>query len=902
YTTGDQSNARVTALDDGGWLVTWQSKGQDGSSNGIYQQRFSKNGDKISDFAPEGANATVSLDEDTSYSFEKADFGFTDADGDKLESITITSLPSSGTLVLDGVAVEKNDVIAASDIRKLVWTPDANANGKGLDSLKFTVTDSYGTTSKSAYTITFDVDAVDDLTVYAETRVNSATAGNQTAAQVTTLSDGSYVVTWQSADQDGDGNGIYQQHYSAKGVKIGGEVQVNSYTVSEQLAPSITALSGGGWVVTWQSAGPDGSSYGIVQQRYDADGNADAAGEILVNTTATSAQRNPVVTALDDGGWVVAWESLHGGDMNIYQQRFTSGGVASDGETLVNGWVSGNQVASTITALKDGGWVVAWEGSGGNGSEYGIYQQRYNSAGTAVGSETLVNSTTAGDQGTPSITGLADGGWVVTWYDPNKDGDAFGIFQQRYNSSGATVGSETQVNTFVTGIQFEPSVTALKSGGWVVTWSSSDHDGGQYGVYQQLYNKNGAAVGDETRINTTTDADQDTPSVSALNDGGWVVTWSSYGQDGDGEGVYMQRFNSAGKTSFSSDPTGKNKTVTAKEDTDFSFAKSLITFSDNDGDTLSSIVITSLPTKGKLTFAGQAVQKNDVIAAADLDELVWTPPANANGKNVASIGFKVEDSSGNMSSSTYKLTMDVTAVNDAPTGADKTLTIKEDSGYKMNKSAFGFADIDGDSLGAVKISTLDGDGTLTFKGKEVALGASIAAKDLGQLVWKPLKDAFGTGVGDIGFKVVDDNGLASSKINHLIFNVTDVVDTITGKKGADTLIGTAGADTISGLAGNDKLDGRAGNDSLAGGTGKDTFIFTGKLNDADKIVDFDVNGGDVIDLSASKIKNFSDLMTTYAHDSGSDVVISFEAGGKVVSSLTIEGVSVAELKVDDFLI
>ncbi|MBD0864884.1 MAG: hypothetical protein GDA36_04375, partial [Rhodobacteraceae bacterium] len=56
----------------------------------------------------------------------------------------------------------------------------------------------------------------------------------------------------------------------------------------------------------------------------------------------------------------------------------------------------------------------------------------------------------------------------------------------------------------------------------------------------------GTTVGDESRLNTETDNDQQAPSVTALSNGGLVVTWQSEHQDGDGWGVYGRTFAPAG--------------------------------------------------------------------------------------------------------------------------------------------------------------------------------------------------------------------------------------------------------------------------------------------------------------------------------------------------------------------
>ena len=90
---------------------------------------------------------------------------------------------------------------------------------------------------------------------------------------------------------------------------------------------------------------------------------------------------------------------------------------------------------------------------------------------------------------------------------------------------------ETLVNTTTANDQIQPTITALTDGGWVVSWSSLGQDGSDYGVYQQRYSAAGATVGSETRVNTTTTSSQDQPTIAALTDGGWVVSWESY-QDG----------------------------------------------------------------------------------------------------------------------------------------------------------------------------------------------------------------------------------------------------------------------------------------------------------------------------------------------------------------------------------
>ena len=117
-----------------------------------------------------------------------------------------------------------------------------------------------------------------------------------------------------------------------------------------------------------------------------------------------------------------------------------------------------------------------------------------------------------------------------------------------FDIGGNDVSGEFQVNTYTSDNQYYPSTTALADGGFVVTWTSDGQDGSSYGIYAQRYDANGNTQGSEFRVNTYTSNNQSNPSITALNDGGFVITWFSYNQDGSGYGIYAQRYDADGNT------------------------------------------------------------------------------------------------------------------------------------------------------------------------------------------------------------------------------------------------------------------------------------------------------------------------------------------------------------------
>src|SRR5262245_36948458 len=121
-----------------------------------------------------------------------------------------------------------------------------------------------------------------------------------------------------------------------------------------------------------------------------------------------------------------------------------------------------------------------------------------------IGTDVQVNTTTPGVQANPAVAALANGGFVVTWQSFGQDGDAWGIYSQRYDASGAVAGGEFRVNTTTLDSQLYSSVTGLVDGGFVVTWSSLSQDGNGSGVYARRYDTNGTPVGGEFQVNAVT--------------------------------------------------------------------------------------------------------------------------------------------------------------------------------------------------------------------------------------------------------------------------------------------------------------------------------------------------------------------------------------------------------------
>ncbi len=325
---------------------------------------------------------------------------------------------------------------------------------------------------------------------------------------------------------------------------VGGEFQVNTYTTDGQYSSAVAADADGDFVVVWTSR-QDGDAYGVFGRRYTSAG-APVGGEFQVNTHTTSTQTQPAVAAAADGDFVVVWNSFYqdGSDTGVFGQRFTSAGAAVGGEFQVNTYTTDAQYSPQVAADADGDFVVVWPSLGQDGNVSGAFGQRYTSAGAPLGGEFQVNTYTTGRQFLPAVAADTDGDFVVVWTS-DHDGDR-DVFGQRYTSAGATTGAEFEVNTYTTNNQFDGAVAADADGDFVVVWTSDDgQDGNNHGVFGQRYTSAGVTVGGEFQVNTYTTGRQFLPAVAADTDGDFVVVWTS-DHDGDYYGVFGQRYSSAG--------------------------------------------------------------------------------------------------------------------------------------------------------------------------------------------------------------------------------------------------------------------------------------------------------------------------------------------------------------------
>jgi hypothetical protein len=372
-----------------------------------------------------------------------------------------------------------------------------------------------------------------------EFQVNTYTTSSQFAPSVAADPEARFVVVWTSNGQDG-GFGVFGQRYFINGIPMGPEFRVNTYTTGDQFEPSAAMTGGGNFVVAWT-----GTQGGIFGQRFFS-GGPPAGPEFLVNTYTGATQYQPAAATDIFGNFVVVWTSLgqDGSGAGVFAQRYAGSGAPAGPEFRVNTYTTGEQYRPAAAFGWTGEFVVVWQDGtvgGGGGAGRGVFGQRYDGSGAPLGPEFQVETYTTGFQGFPSVAADASGDFVVVWHSDGQDGSDLGVFGQRYSSAGSPLGPEFRVNTYTTGLQGFPAVIVDGGGNFAVVWAAQDGSGG--GIFGQRFDNAGTPVGSEFRVNTHTTDAQAAASIAAIGGGTFVVAWQSSGQDGSAYGVFSQRYN-----------------------------------------------------------------------------------------------------------------------------------------------------------------------------------------------------------------------------------------------------------------------------------------------------------------------------------------------------------------------
>ncbi|MCK5944738.1 MAG: cadherin repeat domain-containing protein, partial [Planctomycetes bacterium] len=406
YTTDSQLDVATAAFADGGWISVWQSNAQDGSGFGIYAQRFHADGTTNGAEFRVNTMATNSQTRPTVTTFADGGFAIAWQDGGNgSSSVEVRVFDATATAVSNDVSVKSGGINTSNE----AYNPTVMA----LDANRF-------------------------LVVY-----------NDENASVTS-------VTGQLFDRNGG--------------KIGGAIDIGTLQgdYGQWLGqPDVSLLANGGFAVAWYDDDDAGTNPQNRLRLFDSTGVASSP-EIVLGGDGQAD-----VATLGNGNIAV----IYGNAGQLSAQILDATGATVVAQFDIGAFAAGADTAPSITALSNGGFVVAWESATADGDGQAILAQRFDDGGIAITDPFLINQTTAGNQIQIELIELANGELRASWASQNVDGSSYAIVSRTIATAGS-VAENASNGTVVARVTDVTDATTSDTH----TFSLDDDAGGRFSI------------------------------------------------------------------------------------------------------------------------------------------------------------------------------------------------------------------------------------------------------------------------------------------------------------------------------------------------------------------------------------------------------------------------------------
>jgi hypothetical protein len=192
------------------------------------------------------------------------------------------------------------------------------------------------------------------------------------------------------------------------------------------------------------------------------------------------------------------------------------------GEFLVNTVTQGNQWDPSIASLTNGGFVVTWDARNSGLAQPGVAQV-FDATGAKVGSELVL------DPGGATVSGMSDGGFVLSWIGPTTVPGSVvaypGVLAEVFDATGADKLGRDIVLPGPPNGSTSGTVAGLSNDDFVIAQTYGPN------IFAQVFDgSTGAAITGYFKVNTTTGSSSlSSPTIAALTDNDFVVTWIDNG-------------------------------------------------------------------------------------------------------------------------------------------------------------------------------------------------------------------------------------------------------------------------------------------------------------------------------------------------------------------------------------
>jgi hypothetical protein len=348
------------------------------------------------------------------------------------------------------------------------------------------------------------------------------------------------ILTWTHLPGTTGSTDIYAQRVDSAGSTLWENNGVEICMAAEsQSYPKLTGDGQSGAIIAWADSRRGTGESDIYAQRVAHDGTVQWTTDGVEVTNYLYAQISPVIVSDGSGGAIIAWEDSRSGNSDIYAQRLNANGEIMWTEHGIPVCTAPqNQQSPAIVTDGEGGALIVWQDI--RGGDFDIYAQRISGSGVTVwATNGMAVSAASGDQAAPVAISDSAGGIFITWCDYRSD--PFGdIYAQHLNDAGESLWGDngTAVCT-ASGYQESAVVAPDGDQGAVIVWADK-RNGVDYDIYAQRIDKNGnhGVQSDEDNDGISDSEEQgpggDNPLYDGNSDGipdcdqGYVASFHTY--------------------------------------------------------------------------------------------------------------------------------------------------------------------------------------------------------------------------------------------------------------------------------------------------------------------------------------------------------------------------------------
>ncbi|MBN1803927.1 MAG: hypothetical protein JW837_01630 [Sedimentisphaerales bacterium] len=375
HTTNKQENPAIAMDSAGNFIVVWNSYLQDGSSNGIFGQRFDRNHNPIGREFQINSTSTgnqkepsVAMNADGSFVVAWQGTGANDEDEEDIFARLYNP---------NGIPVYNEFHINTNTADKQLCPAVAMSNDGGF----VIVWESVNVPQDDKKSICGQLYNKDGLRVGAEFVVNNVSYDGR-YPNVAMDTEGNFIVVWM---EDRSSNSILGRLYNPHGSAKTESFVVSSTKFSSVTEPSVAVGVQGHFIVTWDGHPELAKEDDIHVRIFNADGTAFSE-QFIVNTTTAGPQQNPRIAVNNHAQFIIVWDSKIDPDINereIFAQRYNNFGIPIGDEFQVNAFIEGDQKQPGV-AMKNGrDFITVWQSDGQDGSGYGVFGQMDQIVGSA---------------------------------------------------------------------------------------------------------------------------------------------------------------------------------------------------------------------------------------------------------------------------------------------------------------------------------------------------------------------------------------------------------------------------------------------------------------------------------------------------------------------------------------